>query len=793
MTVSNRITGVETSLGIKAPCRVATTANILLDGSVTTLDGVTLAAGDRVLVKDQTDETENGIYVVQTSGAWARAEDFNGSRDATKGTMVLVTDGAQSAQSPFMLDEASPVIGTSDLNFVPVQAFASAGTVYAYDTMEDLIADGDRFQTSTASGARQIVKIKGGREIGDGGAAELLIEKTTGSPTWFNTGFIKVAAGGKIALGSANGARITWPEGVLNGVAMGMRAMEWVSGTEVAKQAASAAGCDAIFDAITNDDILDDEEGITFHIPKGTFYHYERFKVEDASSCAVEGDGVGRTILYAGRFYEGDGTTPKYDDGAGAPNASIPMTSRFEFLRGTYNTFRRLDYRGGWFCNRGFWMRSGFGLIEDCYAEETGGRPFGCGNEDADSLELNGQLFNQTMRNLEARRAIGTAFSARGVKRYNADNLRAFECWAEGITADNCDEAVIEGCYVVDVCRQDRAAGYPAEDLWEDLGGVGGVGAIAPSENSLLTGVHNCRINGVSEDASAGTRSKPGIRWRAKTQDASGFIATGNHFNDMGVGISIDSFYNSDDTTTYVNRNFCISGNNFTNVGTADGQGQGHVQVDSGARNGVITGNSADEDFKIFGYVDKSSGTPDGTLSDNPSHLHTSIVYADNARDRVTATTNLISGTGTNFDGPRGLREVNVFLRGISFTGTDDLFIRLLDKDGTAEAGSYVGTMEVSANGVAPAVSTSGITAFRIPIGSAALSFTGFIQIVQVNRTTNEWLLRAEGYLSTGTVVRSYGLKTLTNGPLGGIRLASSGTDEFDNTGSGRVRIDWGE
>jgi hypothetical protein len=670
-------------------------------------------------------------------------------------------------------------------------AAAYVSTARVYRTMTDLLADGDSLVTA-AGDNDLVVKVFGGREVGDGGACEVVVRPTTGTPTWHNTGYLNITTGGLVGLGTSKGASIHWPEGVLNGVALGMRAMEWVNGTTVAKQAASAAGCDGIFDAITADDIFDDQEGITFHIPKGTFYHYERFQVQDASYCKVEGDGVGRTIIYAGRFYEEDGTTPKYDDGAGGPNENISMLARFEFLRGSYNTFRGLDYRGGWFCNRGFWMRSGFGLIEDCYAEETGGRAFGCGNDSGESEQINGQLFNQNMRNLEARRSIGTAFSARGSRRYKAENLRAFECWAEAVTADNCDEAVIESCYAVDVCRQDRAAGYPAANLWEDLGGVGGVGAIAPSENAYFTGVYNCRVNGVSEDRNAGTRSKPGIMWRAKQADCSGFIATGNHINDAGVGIAIDSYYNADDLTTYVNRNFTIVGNNFTNIGVADDEGQGHVQIDSGARNGVVVGNSCDGDFKIFGYSGKSAGTPDGTLVDGLAHLHSSIIIADNSRDRYTSTQNIISGTGTNYTAPIGSRTIRIFLRGISFTGTDDFIIRLLDKDGTSETTGYAGTYSIVTNAAADVVASTTTGGFRIPIGDAALSFTGQLTLDQVNRTTHEWMFTAEGYISDTKFIRAVGLKTLSNGPLGGFRLASSGTDEFDNTGSGRIRIDWG-
>jgi hypothetical protein len=65
-------------LAWKAPVRVATTgANITLSG-LQTIDGVALAAGNRVLVKDQTDAITNGIYAANT-GPWVRTSDAAGN------------------------------------------------------------------------------------------------------------------------------------------------------------------------------------------------------------------------------------------------------------------------------------------------------------------------------------------------------------------------------------------------------------------------------------------------------------------------------------------------------------------------------------------------------------------------------------------------------------------------------------------------------------------------------------------------------------------------------------------
>jgi phage-related tail fiber protein len=120
--IIDRIDGPVGDLAVKEPARVATTAAITLSG-VQTVNGVSLAAGDRVLVKDQADATENGIYVVQDT-AWTRAKDFDGNRDVVKSTLVWVTEGSAGGASFWRLTTASPVIfGTSSIAFAQLMTF----------------------------------------------------------------------------------------------------------------------------------------------------------------------------------------------------------------------------------------------------------------------------------------------------------------------------------------------------------------------------------------------------------------------------------------------------------------------------------------------------------------------------------------------------------------------------------------------------------------------------------------------------------------------------------------------
>lgn len=122
MASTDRRLGLSGGVVFKAPCRAATTANITLNG-LQTIDGVSLAQDDRVLVKDQSTASQNGIWTVD-SGDWTRALDFNGARDVVRGTLVLVVSGGVNASSVFELTTANPVIGSSNLSFAPTGAAA---------------------------------------------------------------------------------------------------------------------------------------------------------------------------------------------------------------------------------------------------------------------------------------------------------------------------------------------------------------------------------------------------------------------------------------------------------------------------------------------------------------------------------------------------------------------------------------------------------------------------------------------------------------------------------------------
>jgi len=118
-------------LHIHASVVAATTANITLATAVEngdTLDGVTLATGNRILVKNQSTASENGIYVVEASGAPSRAADFDTPAEIDGGDFVFVTGGTVNDNTGWV---QTNIVGTVGTDAIAFNQFAGAGTVTA--------------------------------------------------------------------------------------------------------------------------------------------------------------------------------------------------------------------------------------------------------------------------------------------------------------------------------------------------------------------------------------------------------------------------------------------------------------------------------------------------------------------------------------------------------------------------------------------------------------------------------------------------------------------------------------
>ena len=125
------VDGARAGLDIKGSVLAATTANVSLSGEQV-IDGVSLVAGNRVLVKNQSTASENGIYVV-ASGSWSRASDADNGDKVTPGMFAFVEDGSTNGDTGWVLaTNGSISVGTTPLTF---SKFTSPGEVQAGDGM----------------------------------------------------------------------------------------------------------------------------------------------------------------------------------------------------------------------------------------------------------------------------------------------------------------------------------------------------------------------------------------------------------------------------------------------------------------------------------------------------------------------------------------------------------------------------------------------------------------------------------------------------------------------------------
>ncbi len=110
------VDSVAAGLDPKQSCKVTTTGNITLSGTQT-IDGVSVSAGDRILCKDQTTASQNGIYIC-SADAWTRSTDMAVGSDAA-GNNMFIEEGTVNADLSFVCvsNKGSAVVGTNDLEF----------------------------------------------------------------------------------------------------------------------------------------------------------------------------------------------------------------------------------------------------------------------------------------------------------------------------------------------------------------------------------------------------------------------------------------------------------------------------------------------------------------------------------------------------------------------------------------------------------------------------------------------------------------------------------------------------
>ena len=196
-------------LDVKNSVRVATTANGTLSSAFAngqTVDGVTLSTGDRILLKNQSTGSENGIYTVNASGAPTRATDFDADSEVTGGTFFFVEEGTVNADNGFvMTNDGTVTVGTTALTFTQ---FSGAGQVIAGDA---LTKSGNTINVGVDDSSIEInsdalrVKASGITNAMLAGSIDLTAKVTGALPVGNGgTGLTSIAKGSVLVANSAN-------------------------------------------------------------------------------------------------------------------------------------------------------------------------------------------------------------------------------------------------------------------------------------------------------------------------------------------------------------------------------------------------------------------------------------------------------------------------------------------------------------------------------------------------------------------------------------------------------------
>ena len=197
------VDAVSEGLHIHPAARVYVAANIDLSTDLEAgdvIDGVTLVAGDRVLVNGQSTGSQNGIYVVQASGAAVRAADFDTAQEIASGDFIFVSAGTTYASTGWVQTLKPATIGTDPISFTQ---FSGAGT---YLASNGIYLDGNTFKADVTpnSGNPSL--------INSGGAIEVKTDTTRGlsvdaSGLGINVGTGLTHSAGALTFASGYGVR----------------------------------------------------------------------------------------------------------------------------------------------------------------------------------------------------------------------------------------------------------------------------------------------------------------------------------------------------------------------------------------------------------------------------------------------------------------------------------------------------------------------------------------------------------------------------------------------------------
>ena len=194
-------------IDFKESVRVATTATGTLASDFENndvIDGVTLATNDRILIKNQSSGDENGIYIVQATGAPSRSSDADTSAEVTSGLFCFVEEGTSNAKTGWLLTTTGTI--TLDTTALTFEKFSEVGQL-----LEDLVAGAGL--TKTDETVDVVAATSGGLTAN---ANDITINLDTNSGLNLGAGGISVgagsglaASGGDVNIGAATSGGIT--------------------------------------------------------------------------------------------------------------------------------------------------------------------------------------------------------------------------------------------------------------------------------------------------------------------------------------------------------------------------------------------------------------------------------------------------------------------------------------------------------------------------------------------------------------------------------------------------------
>lgn len=185
-TAQSLVQSAAAGIDSKPSVRLLANANISLSGTQT-IDGVTAAVGDRVLVRGQTTGTQNGVYVV-SSGAWGRAADADQNYELTPGAFWFVEEGTSYAKTQWRIENTGSItIGTTSITinqfgaasvYTNGNGIALTGNVFSIrlDTSSGLVLSASGLKIDTTSVVRKVAST-----IGDGSSVSYVVTHNLGN------------------------------------------------------------------------------------------------------------------------------------------------------------------------------------------------------------------------------------------------------------------------------------------------------------------------------------------------------------------------------------------------------------------------------------------------------------------------------------------------------------------------------------------------------------------------------------------------------------------------------------